>query len=547
MSRSILKTIASLTIVSWCLAAGAAQRPNILIIISDDIGLDVSTSMYPGLVDELARQYGPAGLDNPGWQSIHGRPASLPNLARLARQGTSFTHAWAQPFCSPTRASLLTGLHAGKAKVLSYADPLSPSYTSFVRQLKDQGGYSTALFGKWHLAGVPGNQGGYPGMKPKQAGFDLFRGNMHAAIRTYWDYEYQVQDATSPADQWRTEKPPARSLPGIAATTYAPVVKVADAIDWITAREQAHPGKPWLAWVAFNLAHATIVQTPSAMAVPNIDTLDATSIAEMKACGGEFGSMNTGKCSGEALQRVMSNAMDTMTGKLLAAVDGLDRNTIVIYLGDNGTPMYGRPNLDFIDNMYITRKGRGKGTVYESGARVPLVIRGPGIGAKRVSGEYVHVADLYPTILTLAGLAPPARVSNSDGSGTLVLDGVSLVPILKGKATRVRDPDRGYMLTESLNLMTESTRDVGARDGRYKVMCHENTAAGSCQYFDLQKDPLEEYPLPVPASCDSQGDRPADPGWHFCRLRGLIATESFLSQARPTVARTGRTGPTGEE
>ena len=172
-------------------------------------------------------------------------------------------------------------------------------------------------------------------------------------------------------------------------------MKIADAIDWITAREKAEPDKPWLAWVAFNLAHATIVQQPSAMAVPNLDTLDATSIAEMKACGGEFGSMNTGKCSGESLQRVMSNAMDTMTGKLLAAVDGLDRNTIVIYLGDNGTPMYGRPNLDFIDNMYITRKGRGKGTVYESGARVPMVIRGPGIGANRVS-SVVHVADLFP-------------------------------------------------------------------------------------------------------------------------------------------------------
>ena len=71
-----------------------------------------------------------------------------------------------------------------------------PATRPFVRQLKEQGGYSTALFGKWHLAGVPGGPNPYSGMKPKQAGFDLFRGNMHAAIRTYWDYDYQVQDAT---------------------------------------------------------------------------------------------------------------------------------------------------------------------------------------------------------------------------------------------------------------------------------------------------------------------------------------------------------------
>ncbi len=57
------------------------------------------------------------------------------------------------------------------------------------------------------------------------------------------------------------------------------------------------------------------------MAVPNADTLDAPSHAEMKACGGEFGSMNTGNCSGEALLRAMSNSLDTLTGKLLAAVD----------------------------------------------------------------------------------------------------------------------------------------------------------------------------------------------------------------------------------
>src|SRR5690606_4821268 len=198
-------------------------------------------------------------------------------------------------------------LFASKANVLTYADPLSQRHTSFVQLLKDRAGYSTALFGKWHLAGLPGRPVDYPGMKPKEAGFELFKGNMHAAIRTYWNYDYQVQDAESAAGEWRSESPPTRSLPGIAPTTYAPVVKVADTIEWITEQEASSPDKPWFAWLAFNLSHATSQQRPSAMAVPDADTLDAASRREMEECGGTIGSSNVGSCSGEALMRAMTN------------------------------------------------------------------------------------------------------------------------------------------------------------------------------------------------------------------------------------------------
>src|SRR5690349_14901328 len=90
-------------------APDAPRRPNILLIISDDVGIDMNTGMYPGLVQAAARQYGPQGRNHPGYRAIEGHTASTPNLDRLARQGTAFSHAWAQPFCSPTRASILTG------------------------------------------------------------------------------------------------------------------------------------------------------------------------------------------------------------------------------------------------------------------------------------------------------------------------------------------------------------------------------------------------------------------------------------------------------
>jgi arylsulfatase A-like enzyme len=538
---STKKTALILTAVFLCVSSSSAQRsgsktrstrpPNILLVIGDDIGMDVTTDLYPGLIKKLATQYGPSGHNHPDYRKIEGKPASTPVLDNFAKQGMRFGNIWAHPFCSPTRATILTGLYAVKTKVVTYADALSPKHTSFARILKEQGGYSTAVFGKWHMAGLPGKPVDYPGMKPKQAGFDLFKGNMHAAIASYWNYDYQVQDANTAEDQWRTEKPPQKSLPGIAPTTYAPVVKVADAIEWITAREKENPNKPWFVWLAFNLSHATIIQRPSAMAVPNADTLDAASYKEMKDCGGTFGSNNTGSCSGEALMRAMTNSMDTIFGKLLDAVDALDRdNTYIIYISDNGTPMYGRPNLDFIDNMYITRKGRGKGTSYESGALVPMIIRGPKIAANTQNNSYAHVVDLFSTILEFAGLQPPKNVSNSDGNGTVPLDAISLTPILFNKAKATRDPNTGYILNENKNLMTGGTRWVGAQNATYKVVCIDS--ADNCTFYNLVSDPLEEYPLAKPGSCADYTNgkwTPKDPQWHFCRLTDIVAKDSFLS------------------
>jgi arylsulfatase A-like enzyme len=509
---------------------GAARRPNILLVISDDVGMDTTSNMYPGLIEELVNKYGPSGLNHPNYLKINGKPASTPVLDKFSKQGMRFSNVWAHPFCSPTRATILTGLFGAKTKVTSYADALSTKHTSFVQKLKDEAGYSTAIFGKWHMAGLPGKPVDYPGMKPKQAGFDLFKGNLHAAINSYWDYDYQAQDDKTPADQWRTESMPTKSLPGIAPTNYIEVVKAADTIEWIKSKKKEDPNKPWFAWFAFNLSHATARQQPSAMMVPNADTLDAASYKEMKDCGGTFGTNSVGKCSGEALNRAMTNSLDTIFGKLLEAVDAIDPNTYVIYISDNGTPMYGRPNLDFIDNMYITRKGRGKGTAYESGALVPMVIRGPQITASAQSNASVHVADLFSTILELAKLTPPKQVSNSDASGMVPLDAVSIAPILFNKAKTIRDPNTGYILTETTNLMKESVRMVGAQNATYKVVCTNN--ANNCEFYNLANDLLEEYPLAKPENCDNYTNgkwTPKDQQWHYCRLTEVVAKDSFLA------------------
>src|SRR5262245_28379323 len=365
-------TAAALLLTAATASGADAKRPNILLIIGDDIGIDATTDMYPGLVEGLLKQYGPSGRNHPKYQEIQGRPASTPNLNALAKAGMRFTQAWVEPFCANTRSSMLSGLYPATTGVFDYTGYLTQSHHSFVRDLKDKGGYATAIFGKWHISGLLPAGGdaskAYPGMKPKEAGFDLFQGNMNGAVSTYWDYEYHVQDDTSPASQYRIEKPPTRALPGVAATTYTPVVNAADAIAWITAQEKKDPNKPWFTWLAFNLAHISEKQQPSPMIVPSTDTLDEPARQEMQACGGTFGSATVGRCTDKQLMRAMTTSMDIIIGKVLQAVDALDPNTYVLYIGDNGTWMMGQ-GRNFIDNLYITRQGRGKGTAYESGTR----------------------------------------------------------------------------------------------------------------------------------------------------------------------------------
>ena len=143
----------------------------------------------------------------------------------------------------------------------------------------------------------------------------------------------------------------------------------------------------------------------------------------------------------------MTNSMDTVIGELLEVVDSIDSDTYVIFVGDNGTDV-STTNLNSLDNTYIDTTVHGKGSVYESGDRVALAVRGPGIAPGSESTEFVHVTDLYNTCLNLAGL--PSESYNQDRNNqTVDSDSVSLTPILFGDETAVRDPNEGYILTET--------------------------------------------------------------------------------------------------
>jgi arylsulfatase A-like enzyme len=254
----------------------------------------------------------------------------------------------------------------------------------------------------------------------------------------------------------------------------------------------------------------------------------------MESCGGRFGTREVGQCTDKQLMRAMTNSMDTVIGSLLKSVDALDPNTYVIYIGDNGTWMFGN-GREFIDNLYITRQGRGKGTTYESGTKVDLVFRGPRIKGGSASDAVTTGSDLFPTILKLAGLDVPASVPDREGKARIALDGVSLTPALFDGVQQVRNADTGYILSETINPLQGNARQAGVRNGRYKLVCDKDTEAANCRFFDLKNDPLEEYALAKPAACANYVNgqwKPAAPEWHFCRLQEVLAQKSFLAVKR---------------
>jgi hypothetical protein len=135
---------------------------------ADDVGIDATSDMYPNLITDLLAQYGPAGHDQDDYLNIDGNPASTPVLDTLAQEGRRFSSAWADPFCSPTRAAIITGMYTAKTDVGTYDDAMSTNHTTFVQRLRGEAGYSTAIFGNWHLAG---GWSEYNNAMPQNVGF----------------------------------------------------------------------------------------------------------------------------------------------------------------------------------------------------------------------------------------------------------------------------------------------------------------------------------------------------------------------------------------
>lgn len=345
-------------------ASLAAGKPNVLVIVADDLG-------YADL----------------GFQGCKDIPT--PSLDRLAAQSVRCTSGYvSHPFCSPTRAGLMTGRYQQRfghennpAWLPEDTKSGLPLDQITLPQLMKQAGYVTGAVGKWHL-------GAHPQFHPNKRGFDEyfgFRGGGHIYLEgAKGGAEYNI-----PLECNGQERPFDDYLTNILGREAAGFI-------------ERHQQKNWLLYLAFNAPHTPLSAPPELLA-------KFASIAD----------------EGRRAYAAMVHALDAAIGVTLARLDATKQreNTLIFFVSDNGGPdlsaKSGKPC--FTDNTPL----RGhKGQVYDGGIRVPFLVSWP---AKLKPGTYdqpVIALDFLPTAVAAAGGELP-----SDRK----IDGVNLLPFLTGE------------------------------------------------------------------------------------------------------------------
>jgi arylsulfatase A-like enzyme len=388
------------------------RRPNVVLIVADDLGR--------------------GDLGAYGQRFIR-----TPNLDRMAREGRLFTDAYAaSPVCAPSRASFMTGLHQGHARIRGNMGrdnervPLKDEDVTVAEVLKGAG-YRTGIVGKWGL-GEPGTEG-----VPGRQGFDYFFGylNQNHAHDYYPEYLWRNGERVT--------------LP---RGTYSHDLFTREALDFIR-RER---GGPFFLYLAYTLPHANnelTRRTGNGMEVPS----DAP----------------YARAPWTPQQRnyaAMMTRLDADVGKVLALLkeSGIERETFVVFTSDNGPQDKSEGGYD---QALFDSNGPFRGLkreLYEGGIRVPLIVRWPGRVRAGVANAFpVTLCDLMPTAAALAGVsAPTAR------------DGVSLLPFIVGGRPRRRE----YLYWE----FHEGGYAQAVRLGRWKAVRHG--AGGKVELYDLVTD-----------------------------------------------------------
>jgi len=441
-------------------ADAKADRPNILLILVDDIG-NRSLSCFGGAVP-------------------------TPTLDRLAREGMVFTHAHAAPMCAPTRDEMLTGCSRSRTGGRPGADV--PFFTNHLKRL----GYATGMAGKWFVGSV---------FDPPLRGFDeaciLVNGYRHWApdvmvwgsggLMKAWNQpsvEGRLNEWEIPLDGDVRHK--ATRLPD----RYGEHVSVDSLCDFLARRR----GEPFFAYYSTKLVHVPHAPTPdgdpkevaihrkafAAIHNRHMDGLMEAVRGEATRCGVRLPTDKTYRKAGIAY-------LDKMVGRLVAKLEelGLRRNTLILFTSDNGNS-----GVDPVREGVEVLPGR-KGDSLEGGTRVPLIANWPGrIRPGATCDDLVHVQDFGPTLLELAGGAMPKDRP---------CDGRSFAPQLLG---RKGDPRQWFIGTgahPSLWLKRvaaelgkpgmKSYKLVWVHGLRYKLY-------NDGRFYDLKDDLAETHRIP---------------------------------------------------
>jgi len=339
----------------------AAPRPNIVYILADDLG----------------------------WADVgfHGSDIKTPTLDQLAHGGARLEQFYVQPMCTPTRAALMTGRYPLRYGLQTLVIPASMSYGLptdewLLPQALKEVGYTTAIFGKWHLGHAKRE------FWPMQRGFDYQYGAQLGEI------DYFTHAVGGKTDWYRNNKL-------VNEKGYVTTLLGDDAVRFI---DKQSANKPFFMYLAFTAPH-----TPFQVPQEYIDKYKQISDANRRTYA------------------AMITAMDEQIGRIVNALEerGLRQNTLIIFHSDNG----GNQSAHLAGETEV--KGPlpasnapyrgGKGDLYEGGTRVPSLINWPGKIMPGVVDQMVHVVDYYPTLAKLAG----ANTSKSKP-----LDGLDVWPTI---------------------------------------------------------------------------------------------------------------------
>ncbi|HYN64554.1 MAG TPA: sulfatase-like hydrolase/transferase, partial [Candidatus Limnocylindrales bacterium] len=380
------------------------------------------------------------GVDLVGAYGEHPLPAKTPVINFLASHGVLFRNAYANPVCSPTRAALITGRecrHTGFGWGTNYfteGTELPLSEVCIPEALP--AGYRRFAIGKWHLGSLKLSGPLHPNLQ----GFEHFRGCSGI-------FPGVIGDGYS---NW------AKISDGVSSqcTTYATTQTVDDAVELI----QSAGSDPWFAWVAFNAPHAPFHKPPA-----NLHNYDLP-----------FNILGNIPVHVKAA----TQAMDSEIGRLFVTLGpAVMAHTIVIFVGDNGT--------DWSATTAPFDPAKAKGTVYEGGVNVPLIIAGPGIASGAECKALVSVTDIFATIMQLTGSSATAG------------DSVSLVPYLSQPSLpSLRDTVYVEMFKPN-GMGAYSSRQRAVRGSRYKLMYSYSGSnlPTTKHFFDLHADPWETQDL----------------------------------------------------
>jgi arylsulfatase A-like enzyme len=381
-----LLTVLAIALALLAHASWAADRPNIIFILADDMG------------------YGDAGCY--GQKTL-----TTPNMDRMAAEGMRFTRHYAGcTVCAPSRCVLMTGLHTGHCRIRGNGPGFIPDTDLTVPKMLKQAGYTTAVIGKYGL-GLP-----LPLDDPQKKGFDHAYGYVATSHAHNCYTDFLVRDgAKVPLRNTIIYGTANKQHEGTGVSEakgridFAPQL-MADEVQKYLA-ERGKDRKPFFLYYALNLPHANNEAKKDS---PLGHGLEGPSYGEY--ANKDWPDVEKGFASA---MRFVDNEVGAVLTKLKAA--GLDENTIVMFSSDNGPHREG-----FHDSDFFKSNGGLKGTkrdMTDGGIRVPLIVRWPSkVKAGSVSDHVCGFQDLMATLAELAGTKVDAEH-----------DGVSYAPTLLGK------------------------------------------------------------------------------------------------------------------